>query len=230
MRDDALEQAPDRVGDRPVVAIDEQAIAFVVALLRMSGEMDFADRRERIIGQIVDRRKAVIGRRHEDIVDVEQQPAAGAPRDGADKIRLAHCRFVEQDIGRGIFEQEPPADRLLHLVDMIAHRRERRLRVGQRQQVVEIGGLVGRPSQMLGDERRLVALNESAEAREMRLVQGLRTADRHAYAVQRNRMVAANSLEGVMRRAAGAHVVLGVNLEEAARLRPPPGSLAGARA
>ena len=97
--DDALEQAPDRVGDRPVVAVDEQGIALVVALLRMSGEMDLADRRERIIGQIVERREAVIGRRHEDIVDVEQQAAAGPPRDGADEIRLAHCRFVEQDIG-----------------------------------------------------------------------------------------------------------------------------------
>ena len=89
----------DRVGDRPVVAVDQQGIALVVALLRMSSEMDFADRRERIIGQIVERRETVIGRRHEDIVDVEQQAAAGTPRDGADKIRLAHCQFVEQDIG-----------------------------------------------------------------------------------------------------------------------------------
>ena len=81
LRDDDLEQVPDRVGDRPVVAVDEQGVAFVVALFGMSGEMDLADRRERKIGQIVERREAVIGRRHEDIVDVEQQAASGAPRD-----------------------------------------------------------------------------------------------------------------------------------------------------
>ena len=77
---------------------------------------------------------------------------------GADEIRFAHRRFVEQDIGRGIFEQQRPADGLLDLVDVVAHRRERRLRVGQRQQVVEIDGLVRRPGEMLGDQRGLVAL------------------------------------------------------------------------
>src|SRR5271170_2638089 len=97
---------------------------------------------------------------------------------------------------------------------------QHRLGLGERQQVVKIDGLACRPGDMFRDERGLVALNEGAEAREMRLVQGLRSADRHAHAVQRNGMVAANSLEGAMRRAAGAHVVLGVNLEEAARLRP----------
>ncbi len=180
--------------------------------------MNFADCRERKVGEIRARREAVVGRRHEDIVDVEQQAAAGAPRDGADEIRLAHRRFAEQDIGRRIFKQQRPADRLLHLVDVIAHRRERRFRVGQRQQVVEIDALVSRPGQMLGDERRLVTLNERAEAREMRLVQALRAADRHAHAMQRNSMVATDGFEGAMRRTAGAHVVLGVDLEKAARL------------
>ena len=111
-------------------------------------------------------------------------------------------------------------DCVLHLIDVIADMAQRRVGLGERQQVVKTDGLARRLGDMFRDERALVALNEGAEAREMRLVQGLRSADRHAHAVQRNGMVAANSLEGAMRRAAGAHVVLGVNLKEAARLRP----------
>src|SRR6202166_5403554 len=98
---------------------------------------------------------------------------------------------------------------------MLAHLREGGLRVGQRQQVVELGRLVRRPSEMLRNKRRLVALDESAEAGEMGPVERLGTADRHAYPVQRNRMVAADALERLMRRSTGAHVVLGVHFEEA---------------
>ena len=76
--DDDLVELPDRVGDRPVMAVDQQRVAFVVGLLGMSGEMDLADLRQREIGEIVERREAVVGRRDEDIVDVEQQAAAGA--------------------------------------------------------------------------------------------------------------------------------------------------------
>src|SRR6266850_3256134 len=98
---------------------------------------------------------------------------------------------------------------------MLAHLRECGLRVRQRRQVVEIGHLVRRPSEMLRNKRRLVALDESAEAGKMCSVERLGTTDRHAYPMQRNRMVAADALERLMRRSAGAHVVLGVHLEEA---------------
>ena len=47
-----------------------------------------------------------------------------------------------------------------------------------------------RPGEMLGDQRRLVALDQSPEARQMRLVERPRAADRHADAVQRERVVA----------------------------------------
>ena len=70
--DHDVEELPDRVGDRPVMAVDEQKIALVVRLLGMPGEMDLADMLERKIGEIGERRKAVIGGRNEDVVDVEQ--------------------------------------------------------------------------------------------------------------------------------------------------------------
>ena len=74
-------------------------------------------------------------------------------------------------------------DCVLHFIDVIADMAQRRLGLGERQQVVKIDGLACRLGDMFRDERGLVALNEGAEAREMRLVQGLRSADRHARAV-----------------------------------------------
>ena len=68
---------------------------------------------------------------------------------------------------------------------------------------------------MLGNERRLVAIDERLETPEMSLVERLRPADRHAHAVQRHRIVAADAGQRVVRRAARAHVVFGMNLEEA---------------
>jgi hypothetical protein len=73
---------------------------------------------------------------------------------------------------------------------------------------------VGRPSQMLGDQRWLVALNERTKALQMGSVEILRAADRHAHAVQRYRVVTADSFQCMMRRTAGAHIVFGMDLEE----------------
>ena len=80
-RENKLIVFPHAIGHRRVVAVDEQRLAFVVALLRMSGEMDFPYMRQREVREIVDRGESVVRRRDEDIVDVEQQAAAGAPRD-----------------------------------------------------------------------------------------------------------------------------------------------------
>ena len=78
-----------------------------------------------------------------------------------------------------------------------------------------------RPGEMLGDERGLVAIDEMPRnASRCAVSSGRGAADRHAYAMQRERMVAAYRLERPVRRTACAHVVLGVDLEEAARLRP----------
>src|SRR5260370_33671712 len=50
---DDLEEFPDCVGDRPVVTIDQQEVAFVVGLLGMTGEMDLTNAREWKIRQIL---------------------------------------------------------------------------------------------------------------------------------------------------------------------------------
>ena len=229
-RDDDLVELPHGIRDRAVMAVDQQQIAFVVALLGMAGEMDLADARQRKVGEILRGGETVIGRGDEHVVDVEQQRRIRCARRRADEIGLAHRRVAKGDIGRRVFQQDRPPDRFLHLIDMIADVAERRLGVGQRQQIVEIAGLVRRPGEMLGHQRRLVALDETAEARKMRPVERLRTADRHAHAVQRHRMVAAEALQRAMRRSARAHVVLGMDFEEAALRSFGEDRLRGARA
>ena len=76
--DDDLEELPYRIGNRAVMAVDEQKIAFVIGLFGMSRQMNLADMFDREVGEIAKRGIAVIGSRDEDVVDVEQQPAAGA--------------------------------------------------------------------------------------------------------------------------------------------------------
>ena len=71
---------------------------------------------------------------------------------------------------------------------------------------------------MFGDQHRLIAFDEVSEAIEMGLVERLRTADRHAHAVQTHGMVATDGFQRTMRWSPRAHVVLGMNLEEAALL------------
>ena len=71
---------------------------------------------------------------------------------------------------------------------------------------------------MFGNQRRLVAVDEGLEPLEMRFIERLRAADRHANAVKRNRVVLADLVERGMRRTAGTHVVFGVDFKEAISL------------
>ena len=71
---------------------------------------------------------------------------------------------------------------------------------------------------MLGNERRLVAVDKRLEPLEMRLIERLRAADRHANAVERNRVVLADLVECSVGWTAGTHVVFGVDFKEAISL------------
>src|SRR5260370_36320531 len=101
---------------------------------------------------------------------------------------------------------------------MIGDTSERRRRIGKRQQIVEIRRAVGRPGQMLGNQRWLVAVDEGLEPLEMRLIERLRAADRHANAVERNRVVLANLVKRSMGRTAGAHVGFCMDFKKAISL------------
>src|SRR5258706_13064040 len=71
---------------------------------------------------------------------------------------------------------------------------------------------------MLGNQRRLVALDTRLEPAKLGLVERLRAADRHANTVERNRVVLADLAQCGMGRTAGAHVVFGMDFKEAISL------------
>src|SRR5450631_4620887 len=58
-RDHDLEQFPDSIRDRTVMAVDQQRRALVVGLFGMTGEMNLAYASERKVGQIVQRRETM---------------------------------------------------------------------------------------------------------------------------------------------------------------------------
>src|ERR1700677_3167621 len=147
--DDDLEELPHRVGNRAVMAVDKQKIAFLIGLYGMSRQMYLAASFAREVGEITKRGISVIGGRDEDVVDVEQQPAAAAAYQLANEVSFAHRRLAKHDIGGRVFEKDRPADRHLRFVNVIADASEGGPCVWQRQQVIEKCGLMGRPGQML---------------------------------------------------------------------------------
>jgi hypothetical protein len=118
------------------------------------------------------------------------------------------------EISRGILDQQPPAEPLLSLLDVTAKDVEALFRVGQRQQIVEIGSPDGTPRKVLRDEHRLHPVDQLPEAREMTVVQFLAAPQRQGDAVKAHRVVAPQLEESVQSRCLD-HVVLGMHLEEA---------------
>src|SRR5262252_6114179 len=90
LTDDDVEELPHGVGDRTIVAVDEEKLALVIRLLGMAGEMNLTDVLKRKIGKIVERGKAMVGGRNEHVVDVEQQAAPGTSGQLSDERRFAH--------------------------------------------------------------------------------------------------------------------------------------------
>jgi hypothetical protein len=87
------------------------------------------------------------------------------------------------------------------------------LRERERQQVVAVVAAEPCPAQVIGDERRLDPFQEALGAPEVLGVHGLRRTERKRDTVERHRVVAPDTLEDVLRPAAGDHEVLGDDFE-----------------
>ena len=83
------------------------------------------------------------------------------PHEFRQELDLGHGRVAEPDIGRRVLHEIRPSKRLLHLVDMPDEQGERFLVVRQRQQVVQILALMGRPGKMAGDEDRVDQIEQA---------------------------------------------------------------------
>src|SRR5216684_6995019 len=125
-------ERPDRWRNRRSVAVDQQRGAGVVGFFIMPAEMDFLHAIERKRLQIWQRLSAVVLCRHENVVDVEQQPASGSLRYLGKEVDLRDRAFGKTNVSGWIFEQHLASKRRLHLVDMLGDPRQRLLRIGQR--------------------------------------------------------------------------------------------------
>ena len=81
---------------------------------------------------------AVIEGTNVDVVDVEQQPAAGALGHLGDELPLGHFGGLEFDIGRNVFKAERAAQALLYIMHARDDMIEGFARVGKRQKIVQI--------------------------------------------------------------------------------------------
>ena len=198
----------------PVVGVEQQRRG-VAARLAVAGEMEFADRLGRQRAQIALRIPAVIGRADEDVVDVADQPAAGALHQRAEKLRFGNRRMAELQIGRRVFHQDGPPERVLDFGDVAADHVEAFLGQRQRQQIGEKIVIDRAPGQMFGDQSRLDALGERRERGQVPPVDSLGGAERQSDAVQRNRVMRAHLFEHGKARL--AQVVFAVHFHPADR-------------
>ena len=88
-------------------------------------------------------------------------------------------------------------------------------RVRQRQEIVQVGAVVGGPGQVLGKQPRLIAVQERFQAAQVRFVERGRAADGKTHAVYGKGIALPYPFQEAVGRAASTHVVLGMDLEPA---------------
>ncbi|ODR99207.1 hypothetical protein AUC68_04145 [Methyloceanibacter methanicus] len=208
-------ERPNGGGDFASMIVDEQERAIFVRVLRMAAQVNLADMLHGERFEIGIRTEAVIDGLNEHVVHVEQQAAARPPHGLAQELDLAHRRFGIGHIGRRVFEKHLPAHRILHFTDVFADAGQCLLGIGERQEVVEIDGIVARPGQVLGEQGRFVAVGERAQTGKMAGIERPGAADGQPDAMQRERIPLADGRQIGMGRPAGPHIVLGVDLEPA---------------
>src|ERR1700757_3673483 len=128
-------EAPERGGvelphglrDPGAVVIDQN-----VHLLGgvMAGEMDFADRCDRQCLEVVEWVESEVPGADVDVVDVTEDAAARSTADCGDEFRLGDRRMPVAEVGGRVLDQQPPAERLLRLLDVPAEEIEARPRGG----------------------------------------------------------------------------------------------------
>ena len=204
----ALIQRPHVRRDRRAVRVDEAGAARVEA-----GQMDLGDHGGGHRGQVGVGVDAVVARIDVDVVDVDQQSAAGSRRDGDDEFVLGNRRFGKREIAGDVLHQNFAAQVILDLADARADVVERFAGVGQRQQVVVVPAVHAAPAQMFGHARRLDAIGQALQLGEVSQVEWVGRPERQAHAVQRKRVVCAYPVERDQRRTAVAEVVFAMHFE-----------------
>ena len=114
------------------MAVDQQVERRIGGVAR---KVDFAGQRGRERVEPVVGVKAQVMRADRNVVDVEQQPAAGAAAQFGEKVDLAPFVPVEREIVRGVLDQDRAPQRRLRGVDVAHDLRQRQGGSRKRQEV-----------------------------------------------------------------------------------------------
>src|SRR5258708_8583477 len=87
----------------------------------MSAQMNFLHPIQRKRVQIWQRLRAMVFCRHEDVVDVEQQPTSGSLRYFGEEFDLRDRTFGKTNVSGWIFNHHLASQHRLHLVAMLDH-------------------------------------------------------------------------------------------------------------
>ena len=144
-------QLPYRLLNHPAMGIDQAVPSFI-----KPGEMNLLDRVGRHRIEVSGGIETMIDGIDVDVIDVEQQAAAGAPAQLIEKFRLRNGLVAEPDVSRNVLDQDAPLQARLHLIDAIAYQRERFLRTRQRQQFVQVSPADRTPAQVFRYQKRVI--------------------------------------------------------------------------
>ncbi len=133
---------PDRIGNRAVVAVDQQRPAGLILFAGMAGKVDFLHAVKRIARDVAGRIPKLVGAGDHDVVDIQQKAAAGAAGDFGDEIHFVPGAFGKAQVGRGVFQQHLPAKGVLDLMNVGRDARQGFVGIGHRQQIVQKPRLV----------------------------------------------------------------------------------------
>ena len=191
--------------------VDGDRAASTVGLHRMARHMNFADqpRVEGIEPGLGVAAKIMGGNKN--VVDVEQQAAAGPAAQFVQEIGLAPVACRKGKIARRIFDQDRAAETVLHARHFARKMRKRRAGIGDRQQVGKfIAGTVA-PAQMVRHHRRRVACAERRQRIEFAVIDGARRPQRQTDRMKAQRHMVGDRGQPAMRGSARAEIILGVD-------------------
>ena len=143
-------EIPHLVAHGMVVGVDDVALFVAV-----TGDMELDDPIARHAMQEFVGGEAVVEGADIDVVDVEQEPAIGAPCHLAHELPLGHLGLAEGDVARHVLERQPASEKVLNLADAVDDVVQRLLGVGDGQEVVQVHPVHAGPAQMIGDPFRV---------------------------------------------------------------------------
>jgi hypothetical protein len=127
------------------MVVDQDGRAVIEQVPAVPGQMKLSDRLARQFVQPIGRVEPEIVRRDGHVVDVEQQAAAAAAREFVQELRLGQGGVAEAEICRWVLDGDLSSQAILQATDIAADDVQRLLRVGQRQQVIEVTPLKAAP-------------------------------------------------------------------------------------